>query len=375
MSEKRIWELLTRQFNKEISEAELKELQTLIQNSGDGNLSSELLSKIHLLTFKPDPEDESTKKRSLDAIRKAIGSQSRTEEPAHRHDADPAHRHDADPAHRRDAEPTRSTSFLLYAAAACAIVLITGWLLFKGSSARSPAQFETIVTRTGSKTLINLPDSSTVLLNSASKFGYNKSFGIDGREMDLAGEAYFDIRRNAGTPLVIHAGNVIIRVLGTAFNVRANPEDSYVEATLIKGIIEVSLRTDPERKILLRPNEKIVIRKNEPSEKTMDPIRKNNNEMITVTKVEPDPSDSSYVETVWTRDKMIFHKEAFTSLAKKMERWYNVKIILSDAGLNNMEFTGSLEKESLHEALGALQHLARFNYKIEGKTVTVTEKY
>ena len=73
MSEKRIWELLTRQFNKEISEAELKELQTLIQNSGDGNLSSELQSKINLMTFKPDPEDESSKKRSLDAIRKAIG--------------------------------------------------------------------------------------------------------------------------------------------------------------------------------------------------------------------------------------------------------------------------------------------------------------
>ncbi len=370
MSEKRIWELLTRQFNKEISEAELKELQTLIQNSGDGNLSSELQSKINLMTFKPDPEDESSKKRSLDAIRKAIGSQSRPE------DADPARRRNTEPALRYEASQKRKTSFLLYAAAACALIFITGYFLLKGTSGKPPAQFETIVTRAGSKTLINLPDSSTVLLNSASRFGYNKTFGIDGREMDLAGEAYFDIRKNAGTPLVIHAGNVIIRVLGTAFNVRANPEDSYVEATLIRGVIEVSLRTDPERKILLRPNEKILIRKSEnlPSDKT-DPLRKKNNEMIAVTKVEPDPDDSSYVETVWTRDKMIFHKEAFTSLAKKMERWYNVRIILSDAGLNNMEFTGSLEKESLHEALGALQHLARFNYKIEGKTVTVTEKY
>ncbi|HEY4286122.1 MAG TPA: FecR family protein [Puia sp.] len=385
MSEKRIWELLTRQFNNEISESELKELQSLIQNSGDGNLSSELLSKIHLMTFKPDPEDESSKKRSLDAIRKVIGSQNRTEDAdqARRYDPDPAHRYDADQARRYEVtqpdlkQKRRSISFFLYAAVACAVIFITGYFLFKVGSGRSPAQFETIVTRAGSKTLINLPDSSTVLLNSASKFGYNKTFGIDGREMDLAGEAYFDIRKNAATPLVIHAGNVIIRVLGTTFNVRANPEDSYVEATLIRGVIEVSLRTDPERKILLRPNEKIVIRKSEnlSSDKTADPLRKNNNEMITVTKVEPDPSDSSYVETVWTKDKMIFHKEAFTSLAKKMERWYNVRIILSDAGLNDMEFTGSLEKESLQEALNALQHLARFNYKIAGKTVTVTEKY
>ena len=369
MVEKRIWELLTRQYNNEISEAELNELQSLIQHKGDESPYADLLSEIHLMTFKPDPEDESSKKKSLDTIRKAIGLENETEDP------DPVHRYEI-----TQTAPKRKKGrilSLLYAAA-CTIIFIIGYFLLKenNGSGKGPVPFETIVTRSGSKTLISLPDSSTVLLNGASRFGYNKTFGIGGREMELAGEAYFDIRKNAEAPLIIHAGNVIIRVLGTTFNVRANPEDSYVEATLIKGSIEVSLRTDPERKILLRPNEKIMIRKNEnlPADKMKDSLRRNNNEMITLTKIEPDPSDSSYVETVWTKDKMIFHKELFTSLAKKMERWYNVRIILSDAGLNDMEFTGSLEKESLQEALNALQHLARFNYKIEGKTVTVTEK-
>jgi transmembrane sensor len=370
MFEKRIWELLTKQYNNEISEAELNELQVLIQRNGDGSPYADLLSEIRLMTFKPHPEDEFSKKKSLDTIRKAIGLENKTEDP------DPAHRYETT---QTALKPKKGRILSPLYAAACIIILITGYFLLKGKngSGKSPAQFETIVTRAGSKTLINLPDSSTVLLNSASRFGYNKTFGVDGREMELAGEAYFDIRKNAEAPLIIHAGNVIIRVLGTTFNVRANPEDSYVEATLIKGSIEVSLRTDPERKILLRPNEKIMIRKNEnlPVDRMKDSLRRNNNEMIAVTKIEPDPNDSSYVETVWTRDKMIFHKELFTSLAKKMERWYNVRIILSDAGLNDMEFTGSLEKESLQEALNALQHLARFNYKIEGKTVTVTEKY
>jgi transmembrane sensor len=369
MSEKRIWELLTKQYNNEISEAELNELQALIQRKGDESPYAELLSEMRLMTFKPHPEDEFNKKKSLDTIRKAIGLENKTEDP------DPAHRYETT---QTALKPKKGRILSLLYAAACTIILITGYFLLKGKNgpANSPAQFETIVTRAGSKTLINLPDSSTVLLNSASRFGYNKTFGVGGREMELAGEAYFDIRKNAEAPLIIHAGNVIIRVLGTTFNVRANPEDSYVEATLIKGSIEVSLRTDPERKILLRPNEKIMIRKNEnlPADKMKDSLRRNNNEMIAVTKIEPDPSDSSYVETVWTKDKMIFHKELFTSLAKKMERWYNVRIILSDAGLNDMEFTGSLEKESLQEALNALQHLARFNYKIEGNTVTVTEK-
>jgi hypothetical protein len=57
-----------------------------------------------------------------------------------------------------------------------------------------------------------------------------------------------------------------------------------------------------------------------------------------------------------------------------MERWYNVKIVLADSALNEKLFTGSLEKETLEEAFRALQHSARFNYKIEGQTVTVTEE-
>ena len=369
MSEKRIWELLVRQFNQEISEEELEELQLLLREQQETGPYPDLLAEMQTLVFKPSPGDKSRKKNSLSVIQKAIREQNEPEKPG---------QVSIDELPEADAGK-KGIRRWLFIAAACIILLGTGYFLLRKNKGLSEEtrQFETIVTRTGSKTLINLPDSSTVLLNSASRFGYNKTFGIDGREMELAGEAYFDIHKNAEAPLVIHAGNVIIRVLGTTFNVRANPEDNFVEATLIKGSIEVSLRTDPERRILLRPNEKIVIRRSEglQGDKIIDSLHKNKNEVIAVTKVEPDPSDSSYIETVWTKDKMIFHKELFTSLARKMERWYNVRIVLSDAGLNDMEFTGSLEKESLQEALNALQHLARFNYRIEGKTVTVTEKY
>ncbi|HTI08796.1 MAG TPA: FecR family protein [Puia sp.] len=370
MSEKRIWELLVRQFNKEISEDELKELQLLLGERQDASAYPDLLAEMRALSFKPAPADQSRKENSLSAIQKAIRRGQEAEQPG------------VLPVQQlpeaADARQKNSSKRWLYAAAACTIVLIAGYFLFRESKrpAEGPGQFETIVTRTGSKTLITLPDSSTVVLNSACKFGYNKAFGAGRREMQLSGEAYFDIHKSPEMPLVIHAGNVLIRVLGTTFNVRANPEDSFVEATLIKGIIEVSLRSDPERKILLRPNEKIVIRRNEglPEGKQVKALPKNKEEVIAVTKVEPDPIDSSYIETAWIRDKMLFHKEPFASLARKMERWYNVKILLSDPELNELVFTGSLEKETLQEAFRALQHSARFNYKIEGQTVTITKK-
>ena len=354
MAEKRIWELLSRKFNNEISEAELQELQDLIRESGSEGLSPELLLEIRQLDLRPTVDDETRRMNSLDAILGGIGS---------------GH---APGLMTRSRKWRRLT---LISTAAAVVLVVAGYYLRSDRPTKSPEQFETIVTRAGSKTFINLPDSSTVLLNSACKFRYNKTYGVEGREIELAGEAYFDIRKSAEVPLVVHAGNVIIRVLGTAFDVKANPDDSFVEATLIKGKIEVSLLTDPERKILLRPNEKIVIRKNgdSPPDRSKDVQLKNKEAVIAVTNIAPDPIDSSVIETIWTKNKMLFHKEHFGSLAKKMERWYNVSFVLTDTSLNQMVFTGSLEKESLAEALNALQHVAHFNYNIDGQTVTITK--
>lgn len=354
MAEKRIWELLSRKFNNEISEAELKELQDLIRDTGSEGLSPELLLEIRQLDFRPTADDETRRMNSLEAIRDAIGT---------------GH----EPGLMTKSRKWRRLT--LVSTAAALILVVAGYYLRSDRPRRSPEQFETIVTRAGSKTFINLPDSSTVLLNSACKFRYNKTYGSEGREVELAGEAYFDIRKSAEVPMIVHAGNVIIRVLGTAFDVKANPDDSFVEATLIKGKIEVSLLSDPERKILLRPNEKIVIRKSEdlPTERSRDAQGKNKDAVIAVTKVAPDPIDSSVVETIWTQNKMLFHKEQFGSLARKMERWYNVSFVLTDTSLNQMVFTGSLEKESLAEALNALQHVGHFNYRIEGQTVIITK--
>ena len=376
MSEKRIWELLARQFNKEISEEELDELRLLLREQQEAGPYPDLLSEMQILSLKPSSEDRSRKKNSLSAIQKALHRQNEPEDPGNEpEDAGVLSMNDTPEAGTGQKNRKRRWVFTT---AACILLLIAGYFLLRRNirPAEDSGQFETIVTRTGSKTLISLPDSSTVVLNSACQFGYNKGFGAGRREMHLSGEAYFDIHKSPEMPLVIHAGNVIIRVLGTTFNVRANPEDSFVEATLLKGIIEVSLRSDPERKILLRPNEKIVIRRNEglPVDKQAKALYKNKEEVIAVTKVEPDPIDSSYIETTWIKDKMLFHKEPFASLARKMERWYNVKIILTDPALNDLVFTGSLEKETLQEAFMALQHSARFNYKIEGRTVTVTKK-
>jgi len=363
MTDKRLWELLAKQFDGHITEDELRELQALLNGQQDMIPYGDLLSELRGLSLRPGAEEKAAKGNSLSAIMQSIRGNGREETvnaPVEMAAVEDAGR--------------RKSLYAWVGVAAAVLVIGTIYFFRKEGHSGSALAYDRIVTKTGSRTLINLPDSSTVMLNSACQFAYNKDFGVKKREMQLTGEAFFDIHGNPDMPLVVHAGNVIIRVLGTSFNVKAYPEDSFVEATLIKGVIEVSLKTDPERKILLRPNEKIVIR-NEAG-KTVAPADsvKSREEVIRVTQLAVDPRDSSYVETAWMKEKLIFRKESFVSLAARMERWYQVKIVLADTSLRNLLFTGSFEKETVEEAFRALQHSATFSYSIDGKTITVTQR-
>jgi transmembrane sensor len=355
MADKRLWELLAKQFDGHITEDELRELQVLLQEQQDTNPYGELLPELRGLVLRPSHDDKTIKSKSLAAI--------------------------MDTVQQREEHPPRPNGDRRWRTAVLLVVIITAGIFFlktgSTNSGGDATPFDRIVTKTGSRTLINLPDSSTVILNSACQFAYNKDFGVKKREMQLTGEAYFDIHGNADMPLIVHAGNVIIRVLGTAFNVRAYAEDSFVEATLVKGVIEVSLKTDPERKILLRPNEKIVISNSNQAATaavTADSSRpKSREEVIRVTRVEADTRDSSYIETAWLKEKLAFRKETFASLARRMERWYQVRIVFADTSRQSLLFTGSFEKETVAEALEALRHSAPFGYDIDGRTITVTK--
>jgi len=88
--------------------------------------------------------------------------------------------------------------------------------------------------------------------------------------------------------------------------------------------------------------------------------------------VEADPKDSSYIETAWLKEKLVFRKESFALLARRMERWYQVHIVFTDTSQQNLLFTGSFEKETVGEALEALRHSAPFDYDINGKTIMIT---
>jgi transmembrane sensor len=273
---------------------------------------------------------------------------------------------------------------LSVAAAFTGICFSLGYLYFKQNNqqlATNSSNNEVVVKR-GNRSRLLLPDGTQIWLNGDSKLIYNQEFNGTTREVELEGEAYFDVTKDKSRPFIIHTKAMDIKVLGTAFNVKAYAGDKTTEASLIHGSIEASFKDRPNEKIILKPNEKIVFANNGRLAVAQKPVAANKNTIapnppiITVTKItyEANRKDSLLAETSWTKNTLVFHSEAFEDLALRLERWYNVKIIFEDEAIKQLKLTGTFEKESIQEVIGYLSSTARFTYKINKDEIKISKK-
>ncbi|HMI64230.1 MAG TPA: FecR family protein [Puia sp.] len=239
-------------------------------------------------------------------------------------------------------------------------------------------EFSEVATRDGSRTSLLLPDGTHVWLNAGSRLTYDKTYGAQLREVNLVGEALFDVAHNSAKPFVIHTTRVDIKVLGTRFNVKSYPTDKTTEATLLRGSIEVSIKARPDEKIILKPNEKLVIANDDSAlHRNLSPhtekTGKINESLVDIRKPAYDASGIN-IETSWVDDRLIFQDEAFGSLAKDMQRWYGVSIRFTRPGQEEWRFTGNFRKETIQQALEALKLTAPFTYTINENQITIYDK-
>ncbi|WP_449436583.1 FecR family protein [Pedobacter steynii] len=122
--------------------------------------------------------------------------------------------------------------------AAVLIIVSTSIVLFYNHSAQVNKDALPLVkfeTRKGQKKQITLGDGTIVWLNSLSSLTLKNGFNDKTREVELTGEAYFDVAHKADKPFKVHTDQFDINVLGTAFNVKVYPDDKTAETTLIRG--------------------------------------------------------------------------------------------------------------------------------------------
>ena len=271
-------------------------------------------------------------------------------------------------------------TFLVVAAAA--LVFFMGRALYPANvshqasqtaAIRQPAPLSEISTRNGSKTTLLLPDGTKVWLNAGSKLTYDSGYGKSHREVSLSGEGYFDVVKNKEKPFIIHSSRINVKVLGTEFDVKSYPSDKTSEASLIRGSIEVSLNDQPSKKVILRPNEKIVVdnykftsQLAQTDEKPRDQsVVTDISKTVAVKNLTYENKTGDVIETSWVTNRLIFQDESFDEIASKLERWYGVNIRFENERLKEEHLTGSFTNETVRQALEALKFTAEFNYSID----------
>lgn len=264
-----------------------------------------------------------------------------------------------------------------YWAAAAVLIVAIGLLmagtLFNKKDTKTLAatkEINEVSTRKGSKSKIQLPDGSVVWLNAGSKLTYNKEYGQQIREVTLTGEGFFDVMKNKEKPFIIHTSNINIKVLGTVFNVKAYPEDKQTETSLIRGRIEVTINNRPNDKIILSPNEKLIVENESFINKDID-ISNDAPPAISINKLKHNAVDSSVAETQWVDNKLVFDDESFAELAIRMERWYDVVIEINDPQLQQKRMTGNFEKETINQAIDALKEMIPFRHEQTGNKIII----
>ena len=239
-------------------------------------------------------------------------------------------------------------------------------------------QIQRIEVPYGSKSRIVLPDGSVVNLNSGSSLKYSSSdFNSASRSVLLTGEGFFSVTKDSERPFYVTTSGIKVKALGTTFNVKAYPDENIEEAILVSGMVEIyasSDKTEKGKPIVLKPNQRALFLKSGNDFLTSDtrmvcpkitPVK-----LKTVTL---QPSSRTEQTISWKENKLIFDNEPFSSLAIRIERWYDVKIIVNYPELNSARFTGKFDKETLEQVLNALVTVIPFKYNIKQNLITISK--
>ena len=239
-------------------------------------------------------------------------------------------------------------------AAILAVVLMTGgglgyWIFGVPSSediliANADNNVRTVV----------LPDGTKVWLNHSATLTYPRKFAEKERNVHLEGEAYFEVTKNPHKPFIVESDAMRVRVLGTIFNFKSSQSCRVAEASLIEGEIEVKGHNE-EGMIVLAPGQKAELNKS--------------TGRLQVKQVD------ARMDAVWHDGLIPFEQADIFAIAKTLERFYGVKIILSPDIRSNKTYSGVIKrKDNIESVLRSLHNSIPIQYKIEENNIFISSQ-
>lgn len=257
---------------------------------------------------------------------------------------------------RNPAITTRKVRWM--AAASVAVLLATGITLFLFPREQSHVSTSvesslptTVRSTQGERRLITLPDGTSVWLNRDSKLNFPEAFAAHRREVSLEGEAFFEVMHDPQRPFIISCGRVTTTVLGTAFNIRAFPEEKSVTVTVKTG--KVMVQDELANKNILVANQQIMVDRS--ANKAATPVTR-----------------SAQSVTDWIEEDLILDNITLENATAIIEERYAVEVEFANNDLKRCRFTSTfLRDASLLQMLTAISIVNRATFEIEDGKVTL----
>ncbi|QZE14228.1 DUF4974 domain-containing protein [Halosquirtibacter laminarini] len=206
----------------------------------------------------------------------------------------------------------------------------------------------------GARLKYELPDKSTVYLNSGSRLSFSTNFNHGKRKVKLKGEGYFEVTANKRSPFYVETEDgSSVYVYGTKFNVSAYSDDSFVETVLVEGCVNYESKSG-KTIAKLKPGHRLVYNK------------LNHNVDIEKTNVEE--------KTGWRRGKFIFRNKPLSEITKMLSRYYNIDILIDSSVKQDYLFRATFRQENIYQILDYLSLSAPIQWlNIESKPIDSTD--
>ncbi|SKC11357.1 FecR family protein [Sphingobacterium nematocida] len=226
-------------------------------------------------------------------------------------------------------------------------ITIDGEKIDLGKRGLSSASLNTLKIPKGGQFKITLSDGSQVWMNAESQLRYPTNFSGASREVELIGEAYFEIKHNAKMPFKVHTKDQHVQVLGTGFNISSYP-NAATNTTLSHGKVRVDTETQQRTaSMILSPGEQAITK--------AGTLLKQNADVAQV--------------LAWKNGLFRFKKSSVEDITRELERWYDVKFVFQNKTIPMRQITGEIQRKvNLYEIVEILSYFD-INCKIDGQTV------
>ncbi|NBB21876.1 DUF4974 domain-containing protein [Runella sp. CRIBMP] len=266
-------------------------------------------------------------------------------------------------------------------AAAASVVLVMSWwfvnrqtapieLTYEVNREQSESPLTEKVNDTPKPILVTLADGSSIFLSPKSRISYAKTFNEGSkREVYLSGEAFFEVAKNPNKPFFVYANELVTKVLGTSFNVKAFPEDKNVEVKVRTGRVAVAVaeKISNRKNISNREREGIVLLPNQQAVLSRQEIR-------LVKSLVENPTLLSATTPTPMRYSFVFEAAQASDVFNMIEKAYGIDMVFDEEIFSKCQFTADLTDESLYEKLDIICKSIEANYQILDAQIIISGK-